>query len=101
MNRAWYACIFALAVVGLTFGGISAFRHIDSMTSAARNAAVVIPADSTSTRTFRPIAPPASAYARYEAEDARWRERNARQYSLSELRARGDGRRTARDAMQD
>jgi tetratricopeptide (TPR) repeat protein len=105
MIRSWYACFFALAVVVLVAGAISAFRHLDAIAKAAELVdAPVAPAlrDSTSPpRAFAPIAPGAADYAAYEAEDAAWRKLNARQFSLSELRARGDGTRTGREALQD
>jgi len=41
------------------------------------------------------------SFADVQAADAAWRLANAREYSLAELRKRGDGRRTAREAMQD
>ena len=40
-------------------------------------------------------------FADVYAADAAWRAANAREYSLAELRKRGDGRRSAREAMQD
>jgi Tfp pilus assembly protein PilF len=49
-----------------------------------------------------PIAPDPDDYARYAAEDAAWRQRNARQFTLSELRSRGSyGGRTAQQSLQD
>jgi tetratricopeptide (TPR) repeat protein len=105
MIRNWYACFFALAVVALAAGGIYAFRHLDSIANAAApvaTAATSLPQDSNpASRAFAPIAPTPADYAPYEAEDAAWRKRHARQFSLNELRARGDGRRTAREGLQD
>lgn len=105
MKRAWYACFFALAVIALGAGGLIAFGGLESMiANAARvaSAEVAWPQDSVAvSRPFVPIAPDADEYARYEAEDAAWRARNARQFTLSELRARGDGRRTAQDSLHD
>jgi hypothetical protein len=51
--------------------------------------------------TISPVMPEPSAYARYAVEDRAWRETHARQYTIAEIRARGDGRRTPRQAMQD
>jgi tetratricopeptide repeat protein len=102
MNRAWYAFIFALAVVVLTVGGIISFRRLDSVANGALPGDIVFSAqDSSALRSFNPIAPSPRDYARYEADDASWRARNARQFSLAELRARGDGRRTPRQQLQD
>ena len=103
MTRIGYAALFALAVVGLSAGGISAFRHLDSLARAAEQTLPTawpqdsVPAD----KPFAPIAASAAEYAKYAAEDAEWRKQNARQYTLSEIRARGDGRRSAREALQD
>ena len=44
--------------------------------------------------------PTAADYARFADADREWREKNARQYTLAELRARGDGKRTARDSVR-
>jgi len=103
MTRIGYATLFALAVVGLTFGGIAAFRHLDSLARARLESSNIdwpqdsVPAD----KPFLPIAVSPAEYAKYQAEDAEWRSRNARQYTLSELRARGDGKRSERQALQD
>ena len=104
MTRAWYACCFALAVLALGAGGLFAFRGLESNANAARvaSADVTWPEEGLSpAKPFVPIAPDRDEYARYAAEDAIWRRRNARQFTLSELRARGDGRRTAQQALQD
>ena len=104
MTRIGYAALFALAIVGLSAGGISAFRHLDSLARSAEQTPPPsswpqdsVPAD----KPFAPITVNAADYAKYAAEDAEWRKQNARRYTLSEIRARGDGRRSARDAMQD
>jgi Flp pilus assembly protein TadD len=47
------------------------------------------------------VVPTSADLARYAAADRAWRERHAQQYTIAELRARGDGKRTAREAMQD
>jgi tetratricopeptide (TPR) repeat protein len=105
VTRAWYACSFALAVLALGAGGLFVFERLEAMIAqAARiaSAEVAWPQDSTPvSRPFVPIAPDHEEYARFEAEDAAWRVRNARQFTLSELRARGDGRRTAEDSLYD
>jgi Flp pilus assembly protein TadD len=105
VTRAWYACVFALAVLALGAGGLFAFRRIESMIAEAALAAsaeVAWPEDgSSASRPYVPIAPNPDEYARYEDEDEAWRERNARQFTLSELRTRGDGKRTPRDSLHD
>lgn len=104
MSRTGYACFFALAVVTLTIGGIAAFRRLDVIQAAQPETAtplVLPPHSGPVPEPFSPIAPRAADYAKYEAEDAAWRQRHARQFTVAELRARGDGRRTGRDALQD
>jgi hypothetical protein len=102
VRHAWYACFFALAVLALGTGGLLAFRQLESINAARVTSAEVTWPDSVpASRTFVPVAPGPDEYARYRSEDAAWRERNARQFTLSELRARGDGRRTAKDSLQD
>lgn len=104
MTRAWYAGFFTLAVLALGAGGLFAFRQIESMIAAARAASadVAWPQNGNPvSRPFVPIVPSPDEYARYDDVDADWRERNARQFTLSELRARGDGRRTPQDSLFD
>jgi hypothetical protein len=104
VKRAWYAASFGLAVLGVGAGGFLAFRQLESSANAARvaGAVPVWPRDTVpDSRPFVPIAPNPDAYAQYEAEDATWRRRNAHQFTLGELRARSDGRRTAQDSLQD
>jgi Flp pilus assembly protein TadD len=96
MKYSRYTWAFAGAVVLLTLAALTSFRAISAL---ALGTATTLswPADS--------IAPKAAAamptYAQLAAADERWRMENARQYTLSELRVRGDGRRTPRQAMQD
>ena len=104
MMRAWYAVFFALAVCMLSLGGLFAFQRLESNAHALQDsAAAMLPRRDTIAipKTFNPVAPKSAEYARFEAEDAAWRQRNARQYSVSELRIRGDGKRTAQQSLQD
>jgi tetratricopeptide (TPR) repeat protein len=102
MNRARYACIFALAVAALSIGGLFAFRRLETRANATALAAEATLLDTlTDARPLVPIMADPSAYARFEAEDAAWRRRDARQYSLAELRVRGDGKRTPQELLQD
>ena len=97
-----YALAFLLVVVGLTAAAVATFVHISSvsMVAAAPGAGPV--ADTiTRAEVATPAVPTAADYARYAEADRVWRERNARQYTIAELRARGDGKRTPREAMQD
>src|SRR5262249_24086432 len=48
-----------------------------------------------------PAVPTAADYARFAESDAMWRELNAHPYTIAELRARGDGKRTPRDSVRD
>jgi Flp pilus assembly protein TadD len=104
MSRTWYGWVFMLAVVVLSAGGLFAFRRLEANAKAARDTTTAVLRDddyATTSNTFVPIARKPADYARFEAEDALWRERNAKQYTLSELRARGDGSRSPRELLQD
>ena len=97
-----YALAFLLAALGLTAAAVATFVHISSgsIVAAAPGAGPVadtMPRAEVPT----PAVPTAADYARYAEADRLWRERNARQYTIAELRARGDGKRTPREAMQD
>jgi tetratricopeptide (TPR) repeat protein len=107
-RRAPYAVLFGLAIVLLLTGAVSTFRVIGASAlraMAADSAAAAMsawPGDSHDlTRPDAPVVPSRDAYARFAAEDSTWRARNARAMSVKELRARGDGKRTPREAMQD
>ena len=98
-----YALAFLLAAVCLTTGAIATFARISSTSIAAATQPSAPPAADTvpTAEVLTPVAPTAADYARYADADKAWRERHARQYTIAELRARGDGRRTPREAMQD
>lgn len=98
-----YALAFLLAAVCLTAGAIATFAHISAVSLTATSLPSTAPAADTvpTPEIATPVAPTAADYARYAEADRAWRERNARQYSIAELRARGNGRRTPREAMQD
>lgn len=106
--RASYAVLFAGSIVLLLTGAVSTFRVIGSsalQTMAADSAAVAIeswPGDSADLmKDDVPVTTSRAQYERFAAEDRVWRARNARMLSVKELRARGDGRRTPREMMQD
>ncbi|MDQ6634779.1 MAG: hypothetical protein M3Z10_08490 [Gemmatimonadota bacterium] len=108
LRRAPYAVLFGLAIVVLLTGAVSTFRVIGASalrTMAADSAAASMgswPGDSQDViRPNIPIVSGRAAYARFAGEDSAWRARNARALSVQELRARGDGKRTPREAMQD
>ena len=98
-----YALAFLLAAVCLTTGAIATFARISLTSIAAATQPSPPPAADTvpTAEVLTPVAPTAADYARYADADKAWRERHARQYTIAELRARGDGRRTPREAMQD
>ena len=97
-----YALAFLLVVVGLTAAAVATFVHISSVSIVAAAPGAGPVADTILRAEVRtPAVPTAADYARYAESDRLWRERNARQYTIAELRARGDGRRTPREAMQD
>jgi Flp pilus assembly protein TadD len=97
-----YALYFALAILALTAGAVLTFNRISATSLAAAPALAPPPADTLPTREVTsPLAPTPADYARYADADRAWRDENARQYSARDLRERGDGRRTPREAMQD
>jgi tetratricopeptide (TPR) repeat protein len=98
-----YALAFLLAIVALTAGTIVAFTHISSASLAGVPAPSAPPVADTvpSPAVATPIVPTTADLARYAAADRAWRAKYARQYTIAELRARGDGERTPREAMQD
>lgn len=98
-----YALAFLLAAIALTVGTIATFAHISSVSLASASAAnTQLTADTVpSPEVATPVTPTAADYARYAAADRAWRASNARQYTIAELRSRGNGKRTPREAMQD
>lgn len=98
-----YALVFLFAAIALTAGTIAAFTHISSASLASASVAPPPPLADTvpAAGVATPVMPSAADFARYAAADRAWRERHARQYTISELRARGNGKRTAREAMED
>jgi Flp pilus assembly protein TadD len=98
-----YALAFLLAAVCLTAGAIVTFAHISAVSLTPGSMPNTAPAADTipTPEVATPVVPTAADYARYAEADRAWRERFARRYSIAELRARGNGRRTPREAMQD
>lgn len=97
-----YAMAFLLAALVLTTGAVATFVHISSVSLVAAQptgqpVADTLPGPVVAT----PPTPTAADYARYAEADKLWRERHAKQYTISELRARGNGKRTPREAMED
>lgn len=99
MNYSRYTWSFAAAVVVLTLAALASFREISALAlGVPADAPLSWPDDGLTSTTHSGVAP---TYAQLAAEDESWRQLNARQYTLAELRVRGDGRRTPRQVMQD
>lgn len=98
-----YAVLFTLCALCLTAGTLVTFDRISVTGLAVRADTTQRPYADTvpSAGVVTPVEPTTADYARFASEDRAWREKNARVYSLNELRARGDGKRTARDSVQD
>ena len=102
MSRLRYSVLFALSVVLLTSGALFVFSHIGvGAVAVAPTPPAPALEDTTPADAPHLIAPRQSDYARFATEDRLWRERHARALTLDELRARGDGRPTARQLMED
>ena len=102
MIRFRYALFFSVAVLLLTASALFVFTRISDGASMQKSP-TPMPAQETPTIADAPalIAPSAADYARFAAEDRAWREKHARPVSVSEYRARGDGRPTPRQLMDD
>lgn len=100
-----YALYFAISVVCLTTGTVVTFDRLslDTLSTTRIDSIAPLPvADTLPTRgVYTPPVPTVLDYARFAEADQAWRHTYARQYSLDELRARGDGKRSARDSVQD
>lgn len=102
MIRFRYALSFALAVLLLTASALFVFTRISDGASVQKPGSAM-PARETPTLADAStlIAPAAADYAHFASEDKAWREKYARPVSTSEYRARGDGRPTPRQGMED
>lgn len=100
MNRFRYALSLAFAIIALTAVAMVAFGRISAATDDDVSAVAV--GDRTmQQRPAEPMADTEAVFRKLEAEDEAWRKRNVRNVSLAELRERGDGRRTPRQALDD
>jgi tetratricopeptide (TPR) repeat protein len=100
MRYSRYTWSFAGAVIVLTLAALASFRAISALAlGAPTDVKLSWPGDTLAAAAAAASAAP--SYAQLAALDEAWRRENARQYTLSELRARGDGRRTPRQALQD
>jgi tetratricopeptide (TPR) repeat protein len=101
MSRARYPLLLILAVVLLTVATLSAYGRIGAAASRRSSASSrPWPGDSVVRSPLLSV-PTRADYERYSEPDKAWRQQNARQFSIAELRARGDGRRSEREALED
>jgi hypothetical protein len=101
MSRARYPLVFIMAVVLLTVATLVAYARISAAT-ANRSAGATGPWPGDTVPEHPPLfIPKRSDYDKYAAADKAWREQNAKQYTIAELAARGNGRRTERDLLED
>ena len=99
-----YAAVFLIVALTLTLGALATFDRIEGAARAtAAAAAPTFPPGDTlpAAAVASPVMPTGADYASFAAADSAWRAAHARRYSIDELRRRGDGRRTARELMQD
>jgi len=93
-----YTTLFLGVICALTLMALASYHEISA---AAFGLSAGAPREFEND-SLAPLQRPAVAnFADIYAADAAWRATNAREYSLAELRKRGDGRRSAREAMQD
>jgi hypothetical protein len=99
MSRARYPLLFIMSVVVLTAATLISYRRIGSTINHSATSGRW-PGDSAPERP--PLVIPTRAdYDGFAASDSAWRAQNARQYSVAELRARGDGTRSEREILDD
>ena len=99
MSRARYPLVFIAAVFVLTAATLVSYRRIGGSinhSSTPRR----WPGDSAPEKPPLVI-PTVADYERFAASDSAWRAENARQYTVAELRARGDGTRSPREILDD
>lgn len=103
MRQYRYPFFFALAVVALTVGTVLAFGRISEPflvgASPEEDQEGLNAPPAVSRPGFARASP--DDYRGFAEEDRRWRDSSAPQLTLAEIRARGDGRRSPRQAMQD
>jgi len=99
MSRARYPLLFTMSVVVLTAATLVSYGRIGGVARSAKTTGRW-PGDSAPEHP--PLVIPTRAdYERFAASDSAWRAQNARQYSVAELRARGDGTRSDREVLDD
>jgi hypothetical protein len=100
MSRVRYPLFLILAIVLLTGSTLLAYGRIGAGVSKRSSPSAIPPVDAEVETPLYSI-PTRADYERYSESDKAWREQNARQYTLAELRVRGDGRRSEREALDD
>jgi hypothetical protein len=99
MSRGRYPLIFIASVFVLTAATLVSYRRIGN---SINHASVTGRWPGDSAPEHPPLVIPTRAdYDQFAAADSAWRARNARQYSVAELRARGDGTRSDREILDD
>ena len=100
-----YAAVFLIVALALTLGALAAFDRIEAGARADALAAAepAFPPGDTlpSAAVASPLSPTHVDYSRFAAADSAWRVEHAHQYTIAELRERGDGKPSARQLMQD
>ncbi len=99
MTLSRYTWLFVGATLTLTITALGAYRGISAM-SLSRAEDELQWAAEAEANADAPAAPP-QPFAQVAAADSAWRAEHARYFTLEELRTRGDGRRSTREAMQD
>lgn len=99
MNRIRYPLLFIASVILLTAATVISYGRIGA-TVTRDNAPKRWPGNQQPEHAQVSI-PTRADYARYAADDSAWRVQNARQYSVDELRARGDGTRSDKEILED
>ena len=99
IDRARYPLVFVAAVLVLTAATLVSYRRIGgSITRSSTTGRW--PGDSMPEKPPL-VVPTVADYERFAASDSVWRAENARQYTVAELRARGDGTRSPREILDD
>ena len=99
MSRARYPLLFTMSVVVLTAATLVSYGRIGGVARSAKTTGRW-PGDSAPEHP--PLVIPTRAdYDLFAEPDSAWRAQNARQYSVAELRARGDGTRSDREVLDD
>jgi hypothetical protein len=100
VSRVRYPLVFILAIVLLTVATLVAYGRISATAASHTTGTGAWPGDTVPEHPPLFI-PKRSDYDKYAEADKAWREQNAKQYTIADLIARGDGRRTERDLLED